>query len=114
MKELPPFEELTRLAKEDPEELERLRQREVNKLIDQAPERLKKKLQGIQFKVDSQRRIAKNPMDSCIRISNLMKESFENLRVALNEASNLTTPTAPTKKGEVPPKNIIDFKTITD
>lgn len=86
MKDLPEFDELMRLAKEDPEALERLRQEAIEDLISNAPEQHQRRLRGLQFQVDMERQRAKNPMDSCIKISRLMHDSFSKLRDTLNEA----------------------------
>ena len=86
MKDLPEFEELMKLAKENPEELERIRKNAIEDLIQNAPEKHQRRLRGIQFQVDMEREKAKNPMDSCIRISRLMHDSFSKLRDTLNEA----------------------------
>lgn len=86
MKNLPDFEELVRLAEEDPAALEKLRQEAVNALIQNAPEQQRRRLKGLQFQIDMERQKAKNPMDSCVRISRLMHESFSKLRDTLNEA----------------------------
>ncbi|HBF07931.1 MAG TPA: DUF3135 domain-containing protein [Gammaproteobacteria bacterium] len=75
-----------RLAKEDPEALERLRQEAIEDLISNAPEQHQRRLRGLQFQVDMERQRAKNPMDSCIKISRLMHDSFSKLRDTLNEA----------------------------
>tara|TARA_Y100001968_G_scaffold285339_1_gene285248 strand:+ start:723 stop:1121 length:399 start_codon:yes stop_codon:yes gene_type:complete len=86
VKDLPEFDELMRLAKEDPEALERLRQEAIEDLISNAPEQHQRRLRGLQFQVDMERQRAKNPMDSCIKISRLMHDSFSKLRDTLNEA----------------------------
>jgi len=86
VKELPDFNELMRLAQENPDELERIRQEAVEDLITNAPSDHQRRLRGLQFQVDMERKRAKNPMDSCIRISRLMHDSFAKLRDTLNEA----------------------------
>lgn len=86
MKDLPEFDELMKLAKEDPEALEQIRRDAVEDLISNAPEKHQRRLRGLQFQVDMEREKAKNPMDSCVRISKLMHESFSKLRDTLNEA----------------------------
>lgn len=85
-KDLPDFDELVRLAKEDPEELERIRAEAVETLINKAPLESQRRLRGLQFQVDMERQKAKNPMDSCIRVSKMMHDSFNTLRDALNAA----------------------------
>lgn len=81
MANLPPFDELIKMSHE---ELEELRNQMVANVIDQAPDRLKRKLNGLQFKIDSTIRISKNEIDSCIRVSRMMHDSFHELKDALN------------------------------
>lgn len=80
----PSFDELVQIARENPEQLEALRQQKVKEIIDAAPENLKPRLRGIQFQVDCHRRIHKNPLASCISISRMMRESLDELNNVLN------------------------------
>lgn len=80
----PSFDELIQIARDNPEQLEILRQRKVNEIIDAAPESLKPRLRGLQFQVDCHRRIHKNPLASCISISKMMRDSLLELNDALN------------------------------
>ncbi|MCG8317349.1 MAG: DUF3135 domain-containing protein [Pseudomonadales bacterium] len=89
---LPNFDKLRDLAQNNPTELERLRIEMCEQLIHEAPEQYRRKLRGLQFKIDMERRKAKSPMAACITISGMMHDSFDKLRMALNEASgNITT-----------------------
>ncbi len=84
--DLPDFEVLSKMAKEDPKGLEELRLKVINSIIDSAPEHHQRKLRGLQFKIDMEREKAKNPMAACIKISQMMHESFTQLRDALKDA----------------------------
>ena len=84
---LPSFDKLRELAQNNPEELERLRIELVEQLIHEAPEPYRRKLRGLQFRIDMERRKAKSPMAACITISGMMHDSFDKLRMALNEAA---------------------------
>ncbi|MBX2807905.1 MAG: DUF3135 domain-containing protein [Cellvibrionaceae bacterium] len=93
MSEFPDFDQLVKLAQTNPEELERLRQTEVEKLIGQAPASCRQRLRGLQFQIDAQRRIhADSPMGSCIKISVMMHESFAELRGWLNQITGSDDP----------------------
>lgn len=72
-----------RLAKLSPSELEELRRREVDNIIEQAPERVRRRLRGLQFEIDARRRLHKSALGSCISISQMMQESLERLNAAL-------------------------------
>ena len=83
--QLPDFDTLVLLAKEDPEAFEQLREEQVNRVIQQSPDHLRRRLQGLQFQVDAKRQIATTPMQTCVEISRMMHESFEDLRCVLNQ-----------------------------
>lgn len=90
MKNLLDFEELQRLAQEDPDKLEKLRIQWCEQLISDAPSSYRRKLRGLQFRIDMERRKSKSPMAACISLSGMMHDSFDNLRYALNEASGMS------------------------
>jgi hypothetical protein len=83
--DLPSFDEMVRLAKENPAQLEAIRLEACQNLINQAPKDNQRQLHGLQFKIDMERRRAKTPMAACLKLSQMMKESFEELRVALQK-----------------------------
>jgi hypothetical protein len=83
--QLPDFDELLILAKQDPKRLDALKRDVTEAWIEQAPVEHQRRLRGIQFQIDMEVRRAKNPMDACIRVSNMMHESFAELRDLLNE-----------------------------
>ena len=86
--QLPDVDELIRLAKDDPKGLERLRERLSNQLIENAPKEAQKRLYGLQFQINMERRRAHNPLHSCIKISEMMMESYQSLQEALFELSH--------------------------
>lgn len=81
---LPSFETLRELAHRDPEQLEQLRQRLSDKTINSAPEHMRPRLRGLQFRIDATRRLAKSPLDACIQLSEMMLQSLEELRAVFN------------------------------
>lgn len=85
--DLPEFDKLREMAQRNPEELEKLRVQLCDQLIQDAPEKYRRKLRGLQFRVDMERRRAKSPMAACIAISGMMHDSFDRLRQVLNEAA---------------------------
>ena len=98
--DLPDFNTLVKMASDDPEGLEKLRREMAENLINQAPKDTQRKLRGLQFKIDMERRRAKTPMAACIKMSEMMQSSFIELRNALNEVSQL--------KNKVTPKIVKD------
>ena len=83
--QLPDFDTLQTMAKHNPEGLEQLRQRLVSDLIASAAPEQRRRLHGLQFQIDMERRRAPNPMAACIRLSTLMRDSLLRMQQALNE-----------------------------
>lgn len=82
--EMPPFEDLVHLANNNPEALEDLRHALIEDTIAQAPDHYHRRLRGLQFQIDMERRKATNPMSACIRISQMMHEHLLKLKDALH------------------------------
>lgn len=87
MKDLPEFDVLREMAQNNPEQLEQLRVEMCDQLIQEAPAHVRRRLRGLQFQIDMERRRAKSSMAACIAISGMMHESFDRLRQVLNEAA---------------------------
>jgi len=90
--ELPAFDQLKAMANDDPQALELLRKRLVSEVIERAPLHQRPQLSGLQFVLDMERRRARNPMQCCIRISELMHERVECLRRCFRESSHSDDP----------------------
>lgn len=73
---LPGYDELARLAHDDPEGYEAARQRIIDDYLDTLPEARQARLRGLQFRIECVRRLAKSPLGSTIRIYELMWKSF--------------------------------------
>ncbi|MGV2844263.1 DUF3135 domain-containing protein [Aeromonas hydrophila] len=78
--ELPDFDTLKRLAVAEPERLDELLQQQIEGLIDRVSPQQQMRLRGLQFRIDCQRQLAKNNLDSCIRIASMMHDSFYSMR----------------------------------
>lgn len=74
--ELPVHEELSKLARDDPEAYEAFRREIIERFIDNAPARLRHRLSGIQFRVDGLRQLSRSALGSTVRIYELMWKSF--------------------------------------
>ncbi len=81
---IPSFEELVILAKEDPKEFEALRAHLCDQILSQAPEHIARRLQGLQFKIDMERRRSKTAMASCLKLSSMMNDSLIELKEVLS------------------------------
>jgi len=66
--ELPTHEFLSQLMRDDPLAYESFRRELIESLIDSAPARSKQRLRGIQFRVDSLRRLSGTALGSTLRI----------------------------------------------
>ena len=68
------------MARNDPQRLESLRLELTNGVIDSAAtEQKRKRLEGLQFRVDLERRRARSPLGATIRISEMMCHSLAEL-----------------------------------
>lgn len=80
----PNVDELIKLAKTDPEKLERLRQQEIDSLISSAPESAQRRLRGLQFQIDCQRKLHPAGMGACMAITTMMFDSLQKLNEILH------------------------------
>ncbi len=86
----PTFDELMALAEKSPDKLEEYRLREISRIIDSAPERLRKRLHGLQFQINCQIELHSTPLGACMAISKMMHESLAKLNDALNGSHQRT------------------------
>lgn len=82
--ELPDFDTLRHWALAEPQRLDALLHQQIETLIAQVGPEQQRRLRGLQFRIDCQRRLARNNMDSCIRIANMMHESVNTMRQHFN------------------------------
>lgn len=82
--QLPSFDVLMDLAQHHPDQLEDIRRTLSEEIIRDASPRIRPKLEGINFKVDMERQRSRTPLQSCIRITALMHESFNQMREELD------------------------------
>ncbi|MGN5146807.1 DUF3135 domain-containing protein [Aeromonas veronii] len=83
--ELPDFDTLKELAASEPSRLDAILEQQIDQLMARASPDQQRRLRGLQFKIDGQRRLAKNNLDSCIRITNMMRESFYLMRSEMSQ-----------------------------
>ena len=98
------FDLWCKIAQENPEQFEMMRQQAINDLIEQSPEHLRPRMIGLQWQVDQIRKQANNPLDACLQISTKMWEHVvgENgLLNVLQEPQNLQTPTTQESQGKI-------------
>ena len=88
---LPDFDSLSKLARDDPQAFEELRRSLVNDLIDNAPQARQARLRGLQFRVDTIRRLSKSELGAAVKIYELMWRSFRSLADEWSGLRNGTT-----------------------
>ncbi|MFT7652951.1 MAG: hypothetical protein ACI9ON_001296 [Limisphaerales bacterium] len=94
-RKLPAFDVLVDMARNDPQRLELLRRRlTANVIKNAATEQKRKRLEGLQFRVDMEREKARSPLAATIKISEMMCHSLADLHrsmvtpLALEDESN--------------------------
>ncbi|MDH5433757.1 MAG: DUF3135 domain-containing protein [Gammaproteobacteria bacterium] len=73
------FDEWKELYEKDAEAFEALRKQWIDDFISSAPEKYQHRLKGVMFKVDAIRQCSKTPLQSCIKISEMMHNSLADL-----------------------------------
>jgi len=82
---LPAFDALAKLARTDPAALEALRQRLTDDVIRRATnDSARRRLEGLKFRIEMERRRSRDPLAACIRISAMMHSSLADLQQALS------------------------------
>jgi hypothetical protein len=81
---LPAFDAMASLARRDPDALEALRERLTDEVIRRASNaQAKRRLEGLKFRIDMERRRCPDPLSACIRISAMMHRSLADLHTVL-------------------------------
>ncbi|PJG58762.1 DUF3135 domain-containing protein [Aeromonas cavernicola] len=96
--DLPDFDTLKALAITEPAQLDAILQQQLAQLMARADPEHKRRLLGVQFQIDCQRKLAKNNMDSCIRIISMMRESFDLMRSEMNHFTDQENNFIPAEK----------------
>ncbi len=73
--EKPDFDDLLRLARDDPEHFEVVRQRTIATYIATLPDERQDLMNRLQWRIDQERR-NRTPLSACMRISTLMWENL--------------------------------------
>ena len=73
------FDHWSEIAKTDPETFEAMRIEVINAFIDSAPLSSQPRLRGLQWQIDCLRARSSNPLSACIKISQMMWETLQQL-----------------------------------
>ncbi|WP_409522881.1 DUF3135 domain-containing protein [Nitrincola sp. MINF-07-Sa-05] len=77
--DLPCFDELIKMNRQDPDKLEALRLRLTDELLRDKPPEQRRSLEQLAFRIEAERKRCQHPMGLCIRFSNMMHERFWNM-----------------------------------
>jgi len=110
------FDHWLALARDDPAAFEAERRGLIEALILRAPPVRQRRLRGLQFRIDMERRRARTPMAACVRIQSLMWDSLVGPDGLYDRVSDLSAPSLHSvpnrpdpKKGPRPCATIIPF-----
>jgi hypothetical protein len=92
------FDEWAELAKNDPSTFEQMRLAAIDRYIESAPYHSRARLRRMQWRIDQERRLARNPLNACLRMTRMMwdsvlgrgglREHFEHLNGLLGGAKH--------------------------
>ena len=86
------FDHWMKLAKDDPEAFEKQREAAINSYISDVPNAIQRdRLARLQWRVNKEREMAKTPMDSAIRMYDMMWESVGKNIDALQDLADALT-----------------------
>ena len=66
------FDHWAEMAQSDPSSFEQMRLAAIDEFIDSVPEESRQRLRQLQWRIDQERRLARNPLNACIRLSSMM------------------------------------------
>lgn len=94
------FDEWSALAKSDPVTFEQKRLALIEEFLRELPPHDQKRLRGLQFRIDMERRRARTPMAACLKLSAMMWDSLLGSRGLKNALDSLL---ATAVSGSLPP-----------
>ncbi|MDX1492316.1 MAG: DUF3135 domain-containing protein [Pseudohongiellaceae bacterium] len=88
-RDLPDFDTLLTLHEENPDELEKIRHELTDAIFENAPEASRRRLEGLQFRINMELRKARTAQARCVKLSSMMHDSFAKLHHALHNPEAL-------------------------
>ncbi|MBT8138461.1 MAG: DUF3135 domain-containing protein [Gammaproteobacteria bacterium] len=82
---LPDFDTLRDIARNNPAGLERLRIALCQKVIEEAPEHSRARLEGLMFQINARRQLAKTDLEACEDLSQMMNASLKRMQAMLKD-----------------------------
>jgi uncharacterized protein DUF3135 len=109
------FDEMVRLAKEDPDAYERKRETMIQEVIDNTSPEVKRRMEGLQWQIDQIRTTSANPMSSCLKISQMMWDNVLGEDGLVDHMKRLSSPEQIPRLGKTRESAaIIDFRASID
>jgi len=81
------FDEWLKLHSDDPVAFEEKRELWLDTVINSAPTKYQRRLHGLMFKINTIRQREKNPLQTCVKISDMMMDSLSDLGFFLGDLS---------------------------
>jgi len=103
------FDHWSEIARTDPATFEIMRTEIINACIDNAPQNRQQRLRGLQWQIDCLRAQSSNPLSACIKISQMMWDTLQQLG---NVSRDLARPEQATGKGKLAEATILSFTPI--
>ena len=91
------FDHWATIARDDPDRFELMREALLEEMIQQSPDNIRQRMEGLQWKINQVRNRSANPMTSCLRISRMMWDSVlgeQGLLTALETPEKILRPLA--------------------
>ncbi len=106
------FDEWAKLARDNPEAYEDKRRKMLEEVIKSTSPEIKRRMQGLQWKIDQIRSTSANPMASCLKISQMMWDSVLGEEGLLENMERLNSPDGLKEKSRPKPSaEVIDIHT---
>lgn len=70
------FDEWAELAKSDPAAFEKMRLAAIDRCIEDLPKAQQERMRRLQWRIEQERRMARTPLNACLRISRMMWDSI--------------------------------------
>ncbi len=103
------FDEWMQLAKNNPQQFERRRQAMIDKLIRSRALETQRRLRGLQFRIDLERKRCRTPLAACVRLNEMLMDQFSN-QLAPILTGELPTPAVQEPSSADGPARILPFK----
>lgn len=98
------FDHWASVAKENPERFENMRAQLLEQVIQQSPEHIRQRLEGLQWRIDQVRNLSSTPLSACLRISKMMWDSVvgeHGLLTALETPEKIINPRTASDRNKV-------------